>query len=72
MSALSVDVLERWAFFGAHWSVVEISDERAVVDLSTCTGELVERRESDDPALVAYLRTCCRYHSTASRAGERQ
>jgi hypothetical protein len=54
---LSVDELERWALFGAQWRVVDCSDERAVVDLCTCTGELVERRETSDPALIAHLRS---------------
>ena len=54
---LTVDALERWALFGAHWRVVELSDERAVVDLHACTGELVERHESDDPRLIAFVRS---------------
>jgi hypothetical protein len=54
---LTVDALERWVLFGAHWRVVELSDERAVVDLRACTGELVERHRSDDPVLIAYLRS---------------
>ena len=33
---LTIDGLERWVFFGATWRVVDISRERAVVDL--CTG----------------------------------
>jgi hypothetical protein len=57
MTPLTIDALERWAFFGAHWRVVELSDERAVVDLSTCMGEQVERLESHDPTLISYLRT---------------
>ncbi len=54
---LTVDELERWELFGAHWRAVEISDQRAVVDLCTCTGAPVERRESDDPVLIAYVRS---------------
>lgn len=54
--ALSIDSLERWVLFGAGWRVVELSDECAVVDLCTCTGELVERRECDDRAVIQYLR----------------
>jgi hypothetical protein len=59
---LTVEALERWALFGAQWCVVELSDDRTVVDLCTCTGELVERHQSDDPALIAYLRS----HEAAS------
>jgi hypothetical protein len=54
---LTVDALERWVLFGAQWRVVELSDDRTVVDLCTCTGELVERHQSDDPALIAYVRS---------------
>ena len=48
--------LERWLDHGAHFRVRELSDDRAVVDLCTCCGEPVERLESDDPALIAFLR----------------
>jgi hypothetical protein len=54
--ARSADALERWALFGAEWRVVSLSDEQAVVELCTCTGEPVERWESGDPALISYLR----------------
>jgi hypothetical protein len=57
MTALTIDALERWVLFGAQWRIVELSGESAVLDLCTCTGELVERLESDDPAVVRYLRS---------------
>jgi hypothetical protein len=53
---LTVDRLERWALFGAHWRVVEVSPDRAVIDMCACTGELVERLETGDTALIEYLR----------------
>ena len=53
---LTVDRLERWALFGAHWRVVRLSPDRAVVDMCACTGELVERAESADAAVIEYLR----------------
>jgi hypothetical protein len=52
-----VETLRRWEQHGAEWRAVHVSDEHAVVDLCTCTGELVERLESDDPALIRYLRS---------------
>ena len=52
MSTLTIDALERWVLFGAQWRIADLSGESAVVDLCTCTGELVERLESDDPALI--------------------
>jgi hypothetical protein len=57
---LTIDALERWVLFGAQWRVVDLTDQRAVVDLCTCTGEIVERLESDDPALVRYVRAAHR------------
>ena len=57
MSALTIDALERWVLFGAQWRIVDLSGQSAVADLCTCTGELVERLQSDDPALIRYLRS---------------
>ena len=52
---LTVERLERWALSGAHWRVAEITSEHVVVDLCACTGEPVERRQSADRAVIAYL-----------------
>ena len=54
---LTIDDLKRWVLSGAHWRVADISSEQAVVDLCTCTGERMERVESDDPSVIGYLRT---------------
>jgi hypothetical protein len=51
-----VSVLERWVDFGAYYRVVELSSERAVVELRTCHGEPVDWLESGDPRLIEYLR----------------
>jgi hypothetical protein len=53
---LTVEHLERWVLSGAHWRVVDISNEQVVIDLCACTGELVERRQSDDSLVIGYLR----------------
>ena len=55
--SLRLDDLERWVLSGAHWRVVDISNEHAVVDMCTCMGEPMQRVESDDPAVIGYLRT---------------
>ncbi len=55
--ALTIDGLERWLLFGAHWRVIEISNKYAAVDLCTCTGEPVERLRTEDPKVIEYLRT---------------
>jgi hypothetical protein len=54
---LTIAELERWVLFGADWQLVRLSDGHAVVDMCACTGELVERRESRDHALISYLRS---------------
>jgi hypothetical protein len=53
----ALDELERWTLSGGHWRLVDISSERAVVDLCACTWEPMERLESDDPVLIAHLRS---------------
>jgi hypothetical protein len=53
---LTIERLERWALFGAHWRLVEVSYDRAVVELCSCMGELVERVECGDLAVIDYLR----------------
>jgi hypothetical protein len=54
---VSIEDLEGWVIAGAHWRVVDISRDHAVVDMCSCTGEPMERVESDDPAVIGYLRT---------------
>jgi hypothetical protein len=56
MAESPVDVLRRWEDHGAEWRIESLTDERAVVMLCTCTGEPVERLESDDEALLRFLR----------------
>ena len=55
MSESPVTTLQRWEDAGAVWRVVEVSGERAVIDLCECTGEPVERLESADPELLRFL-----------------
>ena len=52
---LTVGMLEAWAGAGAHWRVIHLGPRRAVVELQQSTGEPVERLESEDPVLLAYL-----------------
>jgi hypothetical protein len=51
-----VAAIERWTDSGAGYRVLVLTDELAVVELRTCEGTPVERIESRDPALLAYLR----------------
>ena len=48
--------IERWTDSGAGYEVLVLTDERAILQLKTCHGEPVERLESEDPRLVAWLR----------------
>lgn len=58
--------LEQWALFGASWQVVRLTDDRVVLDMLSCTGELVERRESSDRELIGWLRALAEAPPTAS------
>jgi hypothetical protein len=51
-----VAVLERWTDHGALYRVLELTDQRAVVQLQTCYGEPVDLLESADARLIAFLR----------------
>lgn len=52
---LTVEMLEDWVRAGAHWRVHHHGERHAVVELQQCTGAPVERLETDDSAVVAYL-----------------
>ena len=56
MTESPVDVLRRWEDGGAEWRVRSVGDDRAVVELRTCMGELVELLESGDEELLRFLR----------------
>jgi len=56
MSANHTDDLLRWEDHGAVWRAVHVSDAKAIVELCTCAGEPVERIESSDQDLIAFLR----------------
>ena len=46
--SITVEDLERWTDNGAQWRALEVSDERAVVELCTCYGEPVDVVEGTD------------------------
>jgi hypothetical protein len=52
----TVTELEEWERNGAVWHPVEIHAGKAVVDLCSCSGELMERVESEDPEFVDFVR----------------
>ena len=55
---LTIDELERWLLFGAHWQVVDISGAQAEVEFCTCTGDPLELRKTRDPDVSAKLERC--------------
>jgi len=57
--------LERWLEFGAGLRIIEHTEGRTVYEMCTCTGETVERHESEDPAVIAYVSS----HAGAGAAG---
>jgi hypothetical protein len=56
MRQSTVSELEDWERDGAVWRPVEIDADRAVVDLCSCSGELMERVESEDSSFVEFVR----------------
>jgi hypothetical protein len=54
--SITVEDLERWTDHGALWRALEVSDERAVVELCTCFGEAVDVVEGRETELIAYVR----------------
>ncbi len=53
---VTIEYLEEWEEHGAVWRAVDVSDELAVIDLCSCTGEPMDRVQSDEPELIAYVR----------------
>jgi hypothetical protein len=54
---ITVEDLERWEEHGATWRTLELSDERAVVELCTCYGEPVDQLQSEKPDLIEFVRS---------------
>ncbi len=53
---LTIEALERWEDNGATWRPIEVSDERAVVELCTCYGEPVDTLQTQAPDVIAFVR----------------
>jgi hypothetical protein len=53
----TIHELQDWELNGAVWRPVEIEANRAVVDLCSCSGELMERVESEDRDFIEFVRT---------------
>jgi hypothetical protein len=53
---ITIEDLQRWEEHGAVWRALEVSDERAVVELCTCYGEPVDTVKSEQPELIEFVR----------------
>jgi hypothetical protein len=56
-SGLTVSELEDWELHGATWRALEVTDERAVVELCSCSGEPMDLVEGDSAELIEFVRT---------------
>jgi hypothetical protein len=52
----TIEYLKDWELHGATWRALQISDQRAVIELCSCTGEPMDRIDSDEPELIEFLR----------------
>jgi hypothetical protein len=57
MRTVTVEELKRWEEHGATWRTLELSDDRAVVELCTCYGEPVDMVQGDGPELIQFVRS---------------
>ncbi len=55
-AAFKLEQLEDWELHGAEWRALALDDRRVVLELCTCSGEPVDRVESEDPDLIEYVR----------------
>lgn len=56
MRQATIAELEDWERNGAVWRPAEVYARKAVVDLCSCTGELMEHVESEDPQFIEFVR----------------
>ena len=54
--SITVADLQRWEENGATWRTLELSDERAVVELCTCYGEPVDTLQSEAREVIDFVR----------------
>jgi hypothetical protein len=56
MLSFKLSELEDWELHGATWRALELGKQRVVLELCSCSGEPMDRVESDDPELIEYVR----------------
>lgn len=60
--SVTIEDLERWEDNGAVWRPYEVTDTRAVIDLCSCTGEPMERVQSDAEEVIELARSRAHVH----------
>jgi hypothetical protein len=55
--SVTIEDLERWEDNGAMWRPFEVTATHAVIDLCSCTGEPMERVQSDAEEVVELARS---------------
>ena len=53
---ITIEDLERWEDNGAMWRPLEVTATHAVIDLCSCTGEAMERVQSDAEDVIELAR----------------
>lgn len=56
-SGLTIAELEDWELHGAIWRVLTVTDERAVVELCSCSGEPMDVAASDASEVIEFVRS---------------
>jgi hypothetical protein len=55
--SVTIENLERWEDNGAVWRPFEVTETHAVIDLCSCTGEPMERVQSNAPDVIDVARS---------------
>ncbi len=58
--SVTIEDLERWEANGAMWRPFEVTDRHALIDLCSCTGEAMERVQSDAEDVIELARARAR------------
>jgi hypothetical protein len=54
-SSFKLSELEDWELHGATWRTLELGEQHVVLELCSCSGEPMDRVESNDSKLIEYV-----------------
>jgi hypothetical protein len=54
--SVTVEDLERWEEHGAVWRPFTVTEDHALIDLCSCSGEPMERVQSEAPEVIEFVR----------------